>query len=211
MPIVRDREYRVTSFPLLPSTTDKGKRIDSNYYVEGYATTFTRYLLWEYTDTDNGSVYRYYEEIAPDALNGADISDVIMQYDHTGRVLARIRNGTLGIETDEKGLFMFADLSKSKAAKELYNDISEKLIDRMSWAFSIAEQSFERLDDNTRLRRIERIKKVYDVSAVSIPANDGTEISARSFAERSFLAEQQERLGLQARILKLKIDMEVGS
>jgi len=65
---------------------DAQKRLDSNYYVEGYATTFTRYLLWEYTDTDSGNVYRYYEEIAPDALHGADMTDVIMQYDHTGKV-----------------------------------------------------------------------------------------------------------------------------
>ena len=211
MPIMKDREYRAVSIPLLPTGTETQKRLDSNFYVEGYATTFTRYLLWEYTDSD-GNVYKYYEEVAPDALRGADISDVIMQYDHTGKVLARLRNGTLGLEADEQGLFMYADLSKSTAAKELYEEISVGLIDRMSWAFTIAKQSYERIDEFTRLRRIEQIKKIYDVSAVSIPANDGTEISARSFAERSFLAEQQqERLGLQARALKLKIDMEVRS
>ena len=205
MPIMKDREYRLTSNPLLPATTETQKRLDSNFYVEGYATTFIRYLLWEFDGV------KYYEEIDPDALTGADISDVIMQYDHTGKVLARLRNGTLGLEADTEGLFMFADLSKSTAAKELYEEISVGLIDRMSWAFTIEQQSFERLDEHSRLRRIEKIKKVYDVSAVSIPANDGTEISARSFAERSFLAEQQERLGLQKRILKLKIDMEVGA
>jgi HK97 family phage prohead protease len=203
MPRVKEREYRALSFPLMPAADGTQKRLDSNFYVEGYATTFNRYLLYEF-----GGI-TYYEEIAPDALDGADMSDVIMQYDHSGKVLARLRNGTLGIEADEKGLFMFADLSKSAAAKELYEEIAAGLIDRMSWAFTIAESSFERLDDVTRLFVIKRIKKVYDVSAVSIPANDGTEISARSLAERSFLQEQQERLGRQARLLKLKIKLEV--
>jgi hypothetical protein len=200
--LISDREYREMRSLFAP-VTENTKRLDSNYYVEGYATTFTRYLLWEFEGV------KYYEEIAPNALDGADLSDVIMQYDHQGRVLARNRNGTLGVEADEKGIFMFADLSKSDAAKEIYNDISEKLIDRMSWAFTISRQKFERLDETTYLRRIEQIKKMYDVSAVSTPANDATEISARSFAERSFLAEQQERLGLQARKLQLKIKMEV--
>jgi HK97 family phage prohead protease len=187
----------------MPIVGDSTKRLESNYYVEGYATTFQRYLLWEF-----GGV-KYYEEIAPDALMGADMSDVIMQYDHSGKVLARLRNGTLGIEPDDKGLFMYADLSKSTAAKELYEEITAGLIDRMSWAFTIAEQSTESIDENTRLITIKKIKKVYDVSAVSIPANDGTEISARSFAERSFQAERSERLGRQARLLRLKIKMEV--
>ena len=204
MPRVDEREYRNMATPLavLQGETAQ-KRIESNYYVEGYATTFDRYLLWEYDGI------KFYEEIAPDALRGADMSDVIMQYDHTGKVLARKRNNTLGIEADDTGLFMYADLSKSVAAKELYEEIAVGLIDRMSWAFTIEKQSYERLDEFTRLRRIEQIKKVYDVSAVSIPANDGTEISARSFAERSFLAERQERLGLKARLLLLKIKLEV--
>ena len=207
MPIVKGREYRLTSSMIAPSTHEAGKRISSSYYVEGYAATYARYLLWEYVD--DGNTYRYYEELAPDALGGADLSDVIMQYDHGGKVLARTRNGSLGIEADGKGLFMFADLSRSAAAKELYDEIAEGLIDRMSWAFTISEQKFERLDEFSRLRRIGRIKKVYDVSAVSAPANDGTEISARSFAEGSFMAERQELLGLQKRLLKLKIDLEV--
>jgi len=195
--LIKEREYRAMSTLFTP-VTETTKRLDSNYYVEGYATTFTRYLLWEHEGV------RYYEEIAPNALDSADLSDVIMQYDHQGRVLARNRNGTLGVEVDESGIFMFADLSKSDAAKGIYNDITERLVDRMSWAFTIGKQKFERLDQTTYLRVIEQIKKMYDVSAVSTPANDATIISARSFAERSFLAEQQERLGLQARKLKLK-------
>ena len=202
MPIMENREYRQVSSLLMPAAADTQKRLDSNFYVEGYAATFPRYLLWEHDGT------KYYEEIAPNALSGADTSDIIMQYDHSGKVLARLSNGTLGIEADEKGLFMFADLSKSTAAREMYEEISVELITRMSWAFTIEREHFERLAEKTYLRRIEQIKKVFDVSAVSIPANDATEISARSFAERSFQAEQQELLGRQARLLQIKIKME---
>jgi hypothetical protein len=131
--------------------------------------------------------------------------DVIFQYDHRGKVLARQSNGTLGIEADNKGLFVFADLSKSTAAKELYQEISEGLITKMSWAFTIAEESFNK---DTRTWTIRKIKKVYDVSAVSIPANSATDISARGLERRSFIVNQQERVGLQTKMLSLKLKME---
>ena len=203
MPLIKGREYRAFGNMLLPATESTTKRLDSNFYVEGYATTFDRYLLYEY-----GGI-KYYEEIAPTALDGADTQDIIMQYNHHGKVLARVRNGTLGIEVNAQGLFIFADLSKSKAAKELCKEIDAGLIDRMSWAFSIEKESYERISDTERLRRIEKIKKVYDVSAVSLPANEGTEIYARGF-EALDIDKGEERLGLQLRLLKLKINMEVG-
>jgi len=149
---------------------------------------------------------QYFEEIDRHALDGADLSDVIMQYDHQGKVLARLSNGTLGIEPDDNGLFIYADLSKSAAAKELYEEIKNGLVTKMSWAFTVAEDSYDR---ETRTRRILRIKKVYDVSAVSIPANGDTDISARSWLDGVIEAERQELLERKKRILKLLIDMEV--
>ena len=200
MPLkVKEREYRAVVLPLrLPEAE---KRIDSDYYVEGYATTFDEpYLLYEIDGI------KYYEKIDRNALEGADISDVIMQYDHQGKVLARLSNGTLGIEPTEKGLFIFADLSKSAAAKELYEEIRNGLITKMSWAFTVAEDKYNR---ETRTRTITKIKKVYDVSAVSIPANGDTEISARSWLDGVIEAERREALERRKRILKLLIDVEV--
>jgi len=177
------------------------KRIDSDYYVEGFATTFNEpYLLYELDGI------KYYEEIDRHALDGADLSDVIMQYDHQGKVLARLSNGTLGLEPTNNGLFIFADLSKSAAAKELYEEIRNGLITKMSWAFTVAEDKYNR---ETRTRTITKIKKVYDVSAVSIPANGDTEISARSWLDGVIEAEKREALERRKRILKLLIDMEV--
>lgn len=193
------REYRAIVLPL--QTQETNKRIDTDYYVEGYATTFDEpYLLYEIDGI------KYYEKIDRNALEGADISDVIMQYDHQGKVLARLSNGTLGIEPTEKGLFIYADLSKSQEARELYEEIKNGLVTKMSWAFTVADEEY---DKETRTRIIKRIKKVYDVSAVSIPANDGTIISARSFINGLIEKEQQELLERRKRKIKLLIDMGV--
>mgnify|MGYP000724277293 FL=1 len=94
-------------------------------------------------------------------------------------VFARNRAGNLHIASDSHGIFIAADLGKTAAARELYEAIDAGLVDRMSWAFTVAEESWDNEND---LRTIMRVKKVYDVSAVSIPANDATAISARSFA-----------------------------
>lgn len=199
--MVPGREYRAMSL-LLPTAANK--RIDTDYYVEGYATTFDQpYVLWE----EEGTQYK--EVIDRNALVGADMSDVIMQYDHTGSVLARQSNGTLIIMPDLKGLFVAADLSKSVAARNLHEEISNKLITKMSWAFTVAEESYDRV---THTRRILRIKKVYDVSAVSLPANPSTDISARSWLDGVIEAERQERLAAEAavrRAKKIRLLMEV--
>ena len=145
---------------LIPTAAEK--RIDTDFYVEGYATTFDKpYLLYEWDGN------KYYERIDRNALAGADMSDVIMQYNHEGKVLARLSNGTLGVEANDNGLFTFADLSKSRAAQDMFEEIKNGLVTKMSWAFRVSEDSYDR---DTRTRTILKIAKVYDVSAVSIPA-----------------------------------------
>lgn len=148
---------------------------------------------------------KYYEEIDRNALDDADLSDVIMQYDHQGKVLARLSNKTLGLEPTDNGLFIYADLSKSQAAKELHEEIRNGLITKMSWAFTVAEDKYNR---ETRTRTITKIKKVYDVSAVSLPANGDTEISARSWLDGVIEAEKREALEQRKRKLKLQIELE---
>lgn len=128
-----------------------------------------------------------------------------MQYDHEGKVLARKSNGTLIVEPDDNGLFVCADLAKSQASKEMFEEIESGLVTRMSWAFVVAKESYDR---ETRTRRILKIKKVYDVSAVSIPANDDTEISARSYFDGVIEMEKQEMLERKKQKLKLLLELE---
>lgn len=169
-----ERQYRILSSPLAPAAGDGDKkRFDTDFYVEGYASTFNDpYVLFEDWD---GNEYR--EIISPDAFKDADMSDVIMQYDHEGKVLARMSNGTLIVEPDAHGLFVAADLSGSQAARDLYEEISNGLVTRMSWAFSVGADEYDR---DSKTTTITRVKKVYDVSAVSLPADPNTEISARN-------------------------------
>lgn len=183
MPIkTKDREYR-NMLQVEVTTEEINKRIDSEYYVEGYATTWDAYPLLEVDGIT------YYEKIDPNAFDEADFSDVIMQYDHSGRVYARSSNGTLIVEPNERGLFICADLSKSEGARELYREIKEGLITKMSWAFTASGEGYDR---DTRTRSITKVKKIYDVSAVSIPANNTTEITARSYIEGVINKEHQE-------------------
>lgn len=169
-----ERQYRILSSPLAPAAGDgDNKRLDTDFYVEGYASTFNDpYVLFEDWD---GNEYR--EIISPDAFKDADMSDVIMQYDHEGKVLARMSNGTLVVEPDAHGLFIAADLSGSQSARDLYEEISNGLVTRMSWAFSVGADEYDR---DSKTTTITRVKKVYDVSAVSLPADPNTEISARN-------------------------------
>lgn len=174
-----ERQYRAMPVMVRSLGADDGKRdkrFDTEYYVEGYASTFDDpYVLFEDFD---GNEYR--EIIAPTAFADADMTDVIMQFDHSGKVLARMSNGTLIVEPDEHGLFVAADLSGSQAARDLYEEIANGLITRMSWAFMIAADEYDR---ETRTTTITRVKKVYDVSAVSLPADPNTEISARNLLD----------------------------
>ena len=169
----------------------------SPYIVTGYACTYDKYNLYG----------RFHERIARGAFNGADMSDVILQYDHAGRVYARTSNGTLQVTPDERGLFIRADLSKSAAAKELFEEIRAGLVTKMSFGFRVAQDHDE---DDGYTRVIDRFSKIYDVSAVSIPANDNTEIgiSARDFFHA--VEERKARVALELRRRRLRIKMKAG-
>ena len=186
MPVKNDREYRSMTM-----TAVEGEGMT----VRGYATTFDDpYTLYE----DKDMVLR--EIIDHDALNDADMSDVIMQYDHEGRVFARVSNNTLTVEPDAHGLSMSADLGGTSLGRGLFEEIKGGYTTKMSWGFSVNrerdEWKSETAPDGRALetRIIRSVRKVYDVSAVSLPANDATEISARSLADGAIERLKAERL-----------------
>lgn len=206
MPVVKGREYRQMFQPLMIPQGTENKRFDTDFYVEGFATTFDKpYVMYEY-----GGI-KYCEVIGRNALVGADLSDVIMQFDHSGMVFARNKMAknkppSLLLEPQDGGLFIAANLSLTEEAKRLYASIDAGLICKMSWAFTVSEDAYNK---DTHTRTILKIKKVYDVSAVSYPANGDTDISARSYFDGVIEREQQERLERRKQILKIKLMMEV--
>ena len=178
-----DREYRrFNCFEIRSPLEDMQ---ESNFmYVEGYALMFDQpTVIYEMDGIE------YKEVIARNALNNTDMTDVIMNYDHEGKVLARTRNKTLELRVDEKGLFIRANLGGTEEGRELYEEIMGGYVDKMSFAFTAQSSEY---DKQTRTRTITGIKKIYDVSAVSIPAYDSTTIQARSF----FNLEREKELAL---------------
>lgn len=178
MPVKSDREYR--SFLL--GDFEKRKAEDGQMVIEGYATVFgTEYCLW------SEPRYKVMESIDPNCFANADMSDVILQYDHEGRVFARIRNKTLSLDVDDHGLKVTARLDGTTIGRQLYEEIVGGYTDRMSFGFVVAKDQRtieEDANGNVILHRvITEISKVYDVSVVSLPANDATEISARSLSD----------------------------
>lgn len=180
---------------------------EENMIVEGYATTFNQpYLLYD------GRYYKVIEQIAPTAFTECDMSDVIMQYDHAGRVFARTRNSTLTLTVDAIGLKVTADLSGTDIGRQLYQEIKGGYTDKMSFGFVVAEDQRTSVVDHetdveTVTRTITKIKKLYDVSAVSIPANDMTSISARRFADGVIDEIKAERLERAKKKLKLMLEV----
>ena len=148
------------------------------YVVEGYATTFEQpYHL--YFDKQGREIK---EKVSRDAFLNTDMSDVIMQYDHEGRVFARLSNDTLKLGIDEHGLKVTAYLGGTEIGRNLYEEIKGGYTNKMSFGFTVSKDGIVK-DGDGFLRSIDSIGKLFDVSAVSLPANNLTEISARSHCE----------------------------
>lgn len=192
MPNKTDREYRSMTLAVEERAEEEQERM----VVSGYASTFDEpYKLWE---DDSVEVW---EKVDRSAFDETDMSDVILQYDHAGRVFARIRNNTLTVSPDERGLFISADLSGTDIGRSLYQEIAGGYTDRMSFGFTVDEDTREIVDDRTSgksivMRTITKVGKLYDVSAVSLPANPGTSISAR-FLDGAIEEARAERLKAQ--------------
>lgn len=199
--IMSGRQYRMMKFECREET-NPDKRA-----VEGYATTYNEpYTLYEDDE------YRFIEQVSPDAFNECDTSDVIMQYDHEGRVFARISNGTLSLESDEHGLLVRADLGGTEIGRQLYEEIKGGYTNKMSFGFTVEadEQKRTKGDDGKVevTRTITKVRKLYDVSAVSLPANDGTEISARKYGEGVIAGIRAERLEAEEEERRIKTEQD---
>ena len=173
MPEKSSREYRNMR---LRVRADAGPDDDSRI-VTGYASTFGEpYYLFGWDGIE------VWEVVERGAFDSTDMSDVIMQYDHQGRVFARTRNNTLTVRPDDKGLFIEADLGGTELGCELFDEIRGGYTDKMSFGFTVDGEYEEREKNDAGVtiytRHITSVDKLYDVSAVSIPANDGTSIEA---------------------------------
>lgn len=192
MPINKNREYRDMTLAAVPETRED-EQTEERKVVKGYASTFNEpYTLYEDED------WRFDEVVDAKAFDSTDMSDVIMQYDHSGRVFARTANNTLTVTPDERGLLIEADLGGTELGRQLFEEIEGGYTSKMSFGFTVDGEDFldTKSEDGKALtvRTITSVRKLYDVSAVSIPANDGTSISVRSLVDGEIERLQAERL-----------------
>ena len=206
-----EREYRNFT---LEARKNEQEQEDESRTVTGYASTYNEpYTLYEDEEIE------IRDQVAPEAFNDADMSDVIMQYDHEGRVFARKSNGTLTVEPDEHGLAITAELGGTELGRQLYEEIRGGYTTKMSFGFTVPDDGEtwyeETREDGIKVhtRTITRVRKVYDVSAVSLPANDGTAISVRNLSEgviEKVKAERLKTLEIERRRLELRLRLLRG-
>ena len=181
---------RKFEFQVRSAAAEDGK--SEELYVEGYASVFdSPTVLFEYEGKE------YKEQICRGAFEGCQMTDVIFNYNHSGKVMARTRNKTLELNVDDTGLFVRARLDGTEEGRKLYEEIKGGYIDRMSFAFRISEESFDRDELQWNVRKI---KRLYDVSAVDIPAYDDTIISARKDSILEAEAQEKEKKLAEARL-----------
>lgn len=189
--ITKDRQYRAFDF-----TTNE-------MLVEGKAVAFESPTLIAEIDG-----MQFFEVIDRNAFNNAEMDDVVLVIDHKGKPAAKTKNGTLELIKSDDGLFIRADLSKNATGRELHEDIQNGFYDKMSFAFTVRKDSY---DKQTRTRRIEEIDRLYDVSAVTFPAYEATSISARSFYEAEAEVERRELREHELKLKKLRLLLDLES
>lgn len=142
--------------------------------IEGYAAVFD-------TETLIGSEeWGFYESLDKRAFEGANMKDVPLKYNHNDAfpILARTRNKSLTLKVDDKGLFIHAELLDTTQNRDMYKSIKAGLIDKMSFAFTVKAEEFQK--GKIPHRKITQIDRLYDVSVVDTPAYEQTSIYARS-------------------------------
>ena len=162
--MMKEKEVRKLDLQFRAETND-----DEKMEIKGYAVVF-----------DSPETYGYTEVIDSKALDEADMSDVVLRYNHNDSfmVLARTRNKSLDLKVDEKGLYMDATLQDDITEhKNIFNAIKTQLIDKQSFAFTVEEDSY---DYDTDTRTITKIGKLFDVSVVDQPFYNATDVSVAS-------------------------------
>ena len=189
----KERESR--SFDMLEAKEEENK-----YIVDGYITTWDPYPI-------NYRGIECFEKIDPHAFDNCDFSDTCFRVDHKGTVYARTRNNTiLDMHPDDHGLHCTVDLGKTAASREKFEEIKSGMYDKMSQMMLVADDNY---DEKTNTRNITNISKLFDISIVAFPANDGTSIEARSAFWDGVISKREEAERLQNEKEKLKLRIEL--
>lgn len=153
----------------LRSTPLEVRALEDEMVIEGYALKFDA----------PATHYGITEVLAKGCLDEADMSDVVMRYNHedTYLLMARTRNKSLELEVDDIGLRFVAHLIPTQSNKDVYEAIKSGLLDKCSFAFTCEDDIW---DEEEQHRTILKIGKLFDIAVVNVPYYDDTEVSARN-------------------------------
>lgn len=188
----RHNDYRHLMQVRAIEGTDAGKMV-----IRGKAVSFDDpTVLFTYDGVE------YKEIIEKGALDEADLSYAYLKYNHSSNIMAmaRYKNGTLKIDiaTGE----IEAELANTTAGRDLYELVRSGIIDKMSFAFTIRQEAY---DKDQYTWRVQKIDRLYDVAAVEVPAYENTELFARRFGEVE--ASRRSEVEAQVKARQRKVDI----
>ena len=194
--MTENTEFRSVGYAEVPQNVEESRQT-----IEGYATIFNAATcLYSSNGVD------YWEVVDAGAFDGADMSNVVLRYNHSDNfsILARTSNDTLRLNVDERGLHIEADIAETSQGKDIYELIKRKDISKMSYGYIVNKDYIEKVSETKYVRHIAQIRKVVDVSVVDLPAYDATDVDV---VKRSFEGFQEELTKIQREKIALKVKM----
>lgn len=193
-------------------STETIKAVDNEkMIVEGYALRF---------NTLSNDLGGFVETISPQALEDADLSDVRCLIDHDpSKVLGRTTSETLSLKVDDEGLYFRCRLPDTSYSRDLYENIRLGNINQCSFGFVLDEDgdTVERRDDGLFKRTLNRIRSLFDVSVVTYPAYNDTDVAPalrsiekvkeKEQEEIRQREQEQEEQRKRSELLKLQLDL----
>ncbi|WP_314663553.1 HK97 family phage prohead protease [uncultured Selenomonas sp.] len=146
---------------------------DERQTIDGYAAVFNAAtFLYTFDGIE------YWETVDAGAFDGADLSNVVLRYNHSDNfsILARTSNDTLRLNVDDRGLHIEADIAVTSQGKDIYELIRRKDITKMSYGYIVEKDYIEKVSETKYIRHISKIRKVVDVSVVDLPAYNDTDV-----------------------------------
>jgi HK97 family phage prohead protease len=178
---------------------------DGKMLIEGYAIVFEQSATHQYGSR------KFTETIKQGALDKTSMKDVPLRYNHNDSwlIMARTRNKSLRLMVDERGLKVEADLLDTQSNRDAYKAIQAGLIDKMSFAFRVADGGDKwTFGEKETLREVTNIDRLYDVSVVDAPFYAGTSVTARSLELLESEEKRLESLSEQMKLRKKKMKMK---
>lgn len=160
--------------------------------VEGYALKF---------NTESRNLGGFIETITPEALEGVDLSDVRCFLDHdSSKLLGRTSSGTLKLNVDETGLYFRCVLPNTSVGRDAMELVTRGDLNQCSFGFTVEQDKWTK-GNEIMMRSINKIGSLFEISLVSIPAYDDTDVRV---AQRSMENATNE---LEKRKLQLELDL----